>query len=56
MSGNGMGHIFFMVLGHTVPSISFDGVAPGFYSSPLLLAASIYLLVRLRRSAKLVDD
>ncbi|GAC1700533.1 MAG: hypothetical protein NVS9B4_02090 [Candidatus Acidiferrum sp.] len=48
---NGMGHIFFTVLGHTVPSVSFDGSAPGFYSSPLLLAGSIYLLVRLRRSA-----
>jgi hypothetical protein len=53
---NGVGHIFFTVLGHTVPSVSFEGTAPGFYSSPLLLAASIYLLVRLRRSGKLIDS
>lgn len=37
--------------GRTVPSVHFTGMAPGTYTSPLLLAASIYLLRRLRSSA-----
>ena len=45
---NGLGHTFFTILGHTVPSVQFPRPAPGFYSSPLLLAASVYLLLRLR--------
>ena len=45
---NGLGHTLFTVLGHTVASVHFSRPAPGFYSSPLLLAASVYLLVRLR--------
>jgi hypothetical protein len=44
---NGMGHTVFTILGHTVPSVQFPRPAPGFYSSPLLLAASVYLLLRL---------
>lgn len=49
---NGMAHIAFTILGHTVPSVTFVGTAPGFYSSPLLLAGAIYLLLRLRGAAK----
>jgi len=45
------GAIFASVLGRTVPSVHFAGMAPGTYSSPLILAASIYLLWRLRSSA-----
>ena len=45
---NGLGHTFFTILGHTVMSVQFPRPAPGFYSSPLLLAASAYLFVRLR--------
>jgi hypothetical protein len=49
---NGFGHTFFTVLGRTVESVRFARPAPGFYSSPLLLAASVYLFVRLRASRK----
>jgi hypothetical protein len=45
---NGLGHTLFTILGHTVPSITFRRPAPGFYSSPLLLVASVYLFARLR--------
>ncbi len=49
---NGMGHTVFTVLGRTVASVQFPRPAPGFYSSPFLLIASIYLFVRLRVSRK----
>lgn len=48
---NGLGHTLGTIFGQTVPEVRFPRPAPGFYSSPLLLAASIYLLVQLRRSA-----
>jgi len=44
----GCGSILATVRGHTVGSVHFTGMAPGSYSSPLLLAASVYLLRRLR--------
>jgi hypothetical protein len=49
---NGLGHTLFTILGHTVASVTFPRPAPGFYSSPLLLAASVWLMVRLRRTAR----
>src|SRR5262249_44316563 len=39
---NGMGHTLFTILGRTVSSVQFSRPAPGFYSSPFLLAASVY--------------
>lgn len=48
---NATGHTVATIFGQTVSSIHFARPAPGFYSSPLLFAASIYLLVRLRASA-----
>ena len=48
---NAMGHTLGTIFGQTVSSIHFARPAPGFYSSPLLFAASTYLLVRLRASA-----
>jgi hypothetical protein len=48
---NGLGHTLFTILGHTVASVTFPRPAPGFYSSPLLLIASAWLMVRLRRTA-----
>jgi hypothetical protein len=48
---NGLGHTVFTILGRTVASVHFPRPAPGFYSSPLLLITSIYLLVRLRQTA-----
>jgi len=47
---NGMGHTLATVFGRTASAIHISRPAPGFYSSPLLLAGSIYLLVRLRSS------
>ena len=49
---DGLGIIFASLLGRTVPSVHFTGSAPGFYSSPLLLLASAFLLWRLRSSRK----
>jgi hypothetical protein len=45
---NALGHTLATILGHTLNSVRFPRPAPGFYSSPLLLAASIYALVQLR--------
>jgi len=50
---NGLGHTIGTVLGHTVASVTFTRPAPGFYSSPLLFAASVWLMVRLRRAAQI---
>jgi hypothetical protein len=47
---NALGHIAGTVLGRTVSSVRFDRPAPGFYSSPLLLAAGIYALVQIWRT------
>jgi hypothetical protein len=49
---NGMGHTLATIFGQTVSSVHFPRPAPGFYSSPLLIAGSIYLLVRLGDSAQ----
>jgi hypothetical protein len=48
---NGLAHVVFTILGHTVPSVVFDGPAPGFYSVPLLLVLSVFLFWRLRKSS-----
>lgn len=47
---NGLGHTIGTILGHTLPSVRFARPMPGFYSSPLVLAAAIYALVQLRRT------
>jgi hypothetical protein len=47
---NGMGHTLATIFGKTVASVHVVRPAPGFYSSPLLFAGSIYLLIRLRAS------
>jgi hypothetical protein len=52
----GMGHIFATLRGRTVAPAYFDGTSPGFYSSPLLLFASIYLFVSLRHSVNVVAN
>jgi hypothetical protein len=49
MIANAVGHTAGTVFGRTVESVSFPRPMPGFYSSPFLLAASIWLLVELRR-------
>ncbi len=50
MFANGMGHTLGTIFGGTVSSVRFPRPMPGFYSSPLLLMASGYLLFRLRRT------
>jgi hypothetical protein len=47
MLANGLGHIVGTIFGRTVASICFPRPMPGFYSSPFLLAASLYLLCEL---------
>jgi hypothetical protein len=47
---NALGHTLATILGRTVSTVHFSRPAPGFYSSPFLLAASIYLLFQLRKS------
>jgi len=49
---NGVGHTLATIFGQTVSSVHFPRPAPGFYSSPLLIGGSIYLLVRLRASGR----
>ena len=49
---NGLGHTFFSILGRTVAEVTFPRPAPGFYSSPLLFATSLWLMFRLRRTAR----
>jgi hypothetical protein len=50
MIGNGVQHTIGTILGRTI-AVHFPRPMPGFYSSPLLIAASIYLLIQLRRTA-----
>ncbi|HEX6504606.1 MAG TPA: hypothetical protein VF011_15315 [Terriglobales bacterium] len=50
---NAGGHTLATILGQTVASVHFARPAPGFYSSPLLLLASIYLIVQLRRTGRI---
>ena len=49
---NALGHTAGTLFGRTIESVRFSGPMPGFYSSPLLAAASIYLLYRLRSSSR----
>src|ERR1700756_1620501 len=48
---NGLSHTMFTILGRTVASVTFPRPAPGFYSSPFLLAASLWMILRLRQTA-----
>ncbi len=47
---NALGHAIATVLGRTVATVQFSRPAPGFYSSPVLLICSVYLLVQLGRT------
>jgi hypothetical protein len=48
---NSFGHTLATIMGRTFDSVRFGRPAPGFYSSPLLLVGSVYLLIELRRTA-----
>lgn len=50
MLGNAAGHTLGTIAGRTVESVRFDRPMPGFYSSPLLFAAAIWLLLTLWRT------
>jgi hypothetical protein len=53
---NAGGHMLATILGRTVESVRFPRPAPGFYSSPLLLIAAIYLIMQLRRTARISSN
>jgi hypothetical protein len=55
MIGNAVVHTAGTIAGRTLPGISFRRPMPGFYSSPLLLAASVYLLICLRATRPVPD-
>jgi hypothetical protein len=48
---NGLGHTLFTILGRTVSTVTFPRPAPGFYSSPFLLAAAFWMILRLRQTS-----
>lgn len=48
---NAAGHTLATIFGQTVASVTFPRPAPGFWSSPFMAAAAVYLLVQLRKSA-----
>jgi hypothetical protein len=52
---NGLGHTLFTILGRTVESVRFPRPAPGFWSSPLLIASSLWMFWELRRTRKTPD-
>ncbi len=47
---NALGHTAATIAGRTFANITFPRPMPGFWSSPILLAAAVYLMVRLRRT------
>lgn len=48
---NATGHTVATIFGQTVGSVTFPRPAPGFYSSPLLFIGSVWLMVRLVKTA-----
>ena len=51
-----IGHILLTIRGGTVPSVTFEGTSPGFYSSPFLLFSSLYLLRSLQLAIRPPQD
>lgn len=49
---NAGGHTLATIFGRTVANVTFPRPAPGFWSSPFMAAAAIYLLYQLRRSVR----
>jgi len=48
---NGIGHTMVTILGHTLAAIPVSRPAPGFYSSPLMFIGSVWLMMRLWKTA-----
>jgi hypothetical protein len=53
---NAAGHSLATIFGQTVGTVTFPRPAPGFWSSPLMAAAAIYLLVQLRRTRTAIPE
>jgi hypothetical protein len=49
---NGIAHTAGTIAGRTVPEVHFSRPMPGFYSSPVMIAASVYGLVQLRKTSR----
>ncbi len=47
---NACAHTLATIFGRTAASVTFPRPAPGFWSSPLMFAASVYVLIELRRT------
>ena len=45
-----LGYVVAQILGGTVPSVRFDGIAPGFYTAMLFFPTAGYLFWHLRRT------
>ena len=52
MVGNAIGHTLGTIFGRTLASVRFARPMPGFYSSPVLLLAAIWLILVLRATAR----
>jgi hypothetical protein len=52
MIANGLNHFAGTILGRTVESVHFSRPMPVFYSSPTMIAASIYVLMQLRNTKR----
>jgi len=50
MIGNGVAHTLGTVFGRTVASVHFTRPMPGFWSSPVLIATAVWMIVELRRT------
>jgi hypothetical protein len=50
---NALGHTTGTILGHTVLTVRFPRPMPGFYSSPFLLVAAVYLLSQLLKAGRI---
>lgn len=53
MAANAIGHTAGTILGHTTGTVYFARPMPGFWSSPLLLAAALWMLNQARMSGRL---
>lgn len=52
MTANGLGHTLGTIMGRSVETVHFARPMPGFYSSPFLIIASVYLFRATRALAK----
>lgn len=50
MFGNGLAHTMGTIAGRTVETVRFSRPMPGFWSSPLLIAAVVWVMVELKRT------